>query len=256
MCDVRCAIIHKKHHNVKLLCKKFLQLRNIIHSRGQFKKFTCIINLRFYTYFYHAFQKEEFFFMRIKFSRALLISIMLSFSASSFAATPSIIMNGEAHVGEQVVLSVENSGIPSGGSVAWSVSPTTGQNPDRIQLRSGGRECAFTPLDVQPVKVIASFIDRDGNEISSREVLVTPKEFQVNIAVVIDRPLTLWDASRRVNYVLSPDILLEFSRQNTRLTHSTLQRCALFHVDSGRGYGTHEPGQRRHLHTPGQCRRK
>ena len=146
--------------------------------------------------------------MRIKFSRALLISIMLSFSASSFAATPSIIMNGEAHVGEQVVLSVENSGIPSGGSVAWSVSPTTGQNPDRIQLRSGGRECAFTPLDVQPVKVVASFIDRDGNEISSREVLVTPKEFQVNIAVVIDRPLTLWDASRRVNYVLSPDILL------------------------------------------------
>lgn len=147
-------------------------------------------------------------FMRIKFSQALLVSALLSLSTPSLAASPSIISNGEAHVGEQVVLSVEASGIPANGSVEWSVSPTTGQNPDRISLRAGGRECAFTPLDTQPVKVTASFIDRDGNTISSTESLVTPREFTIDVAVVVERPLTLWDASRRSNYVLSPDILL------------------------------------------------
>lgn len=146
--------------------------------------------------------------MRIKFSRAFPIFIMLTFSSQSFAASSSIITNGDPHVGEQVVLSVETSQIPANGSVEWSVSPTTGQNPDRISLRAGGLECAFTPLDTHPVKVIASFIDREGDIVSSTETLVNPKEFQVNIAVVIEKPLTLWDASKRSNYVLSPDILL------------------------------------------------
>ena len=146
--------------------------------------------------------------MRIKLSHILLISFMLSFPMQALAAAPRIIINGDAHVGEQAVLAVDASGIPSGGSVEWSVSPTTGQNPDRISLRAGGRECAFTPLDTHPVKVVASFIDRDGNVMSSTESLVTPKEFQINIAVVVERPLTLWDASKRSNYVLSPEILM------------------------------------------------
>ena len=92
--------------------------------------------------------------MRIKFSLALLISLSLSFTVSSYAATPSVIMNGDAHVGEQAVLSVETSQIPSNGSVEWSVTPTTGKNPSRISLRAGGRECAFTPLDTEPIRVI------------------------------------------------------------------------------------------------------
>ena len=146
--------------------------------------------------------------MRRKFLHILLITFILSLAAPSFTASPRIITNGDAHVGEQVVLAVDASGIPSGGSVEWSVSPTTGQNPDRISLRAGGRECAFTPLDTHPVKVVASFIDRDGNVMSSTESLVTPKEFQINIAVVVERPLTLWDASKRSNYVLSPEILM------------------------------------------------
>ena len=146
--------------------------------------------------------------MRIKFSLALLISLSLSFTVSSYAATPSVIMNGDAHVGEQAVLSVETSQIPSNGSVEWSVTPTTGKNPSRISLRAGGRECAFTPLDTEPIRVIASFIDRNGEVVSSTETLVTPKEFQIDIAVVIDRPLTLWDSSRRANYALSPDVLM------------------------------------------------
>ncbi|MBQ9629210.1 MAG: hypothetical protein IJR43_08120, partial [Synergistaceae bacterium] len=94
--------------------------------------------------------------MRIKFLRLLLIVMLLSFAYESFAASPNIIENDPPHVGEQVVLSVETSQIPSNGSVEWSVSPTTGLNPDRISLRAGGRECAFTPLDTEPVKVIAS----------------------------------------------------------------------------------------------------
>ena len=150
----------------------------------------------------------SFLIMQNKFSHALLIAVMLSFAVPSFAASPRIIMNGDAHVGEQLVLAVDASGIPSNGSVAWSVSPTTGLNPDRILFRAGGRECAFIPLDTQPVKVTAYFMDRNGDEVSSTETLVTPKEFQVDIAVVVERPLTLWDSAKRSNYVLSPDILL------------------------------------------------
>ena len=146
--------------------------------------------------------------MRIKFSSAVSILGLLVFASGALAASPLINMNGDAHVGEQVVLSVENSQIPNNGSVEWSVSPTTGQTPDRISLRAGGRECAFTPLDTQPVRVVASLIDRNGDLVSSNELLVNPKEFQIDIAVVIDKPLTLWDASKRSNFVLSPDVLL------------------------------------------------
>lgn len=138
----------------------------------------------------------------------LLVALILSLTPPIPAASPRIIMNGDAHIGEQTVLAVDASGIPSNGSVEWSVSPTTGQNPDRISLRSGGRECAFTPLDTHPIKVSASFINRDGDVISSTETLITPKEFTINVAVVVDRPLTLWDSAKRSNYVLSPDILM------------------------------------------------
>ena len=146
--------------------------------------------------------------MRIKFSLALLILAVLSLTGSAFAASSFIVMNGDAHVGEQAVLSVETSQIPSGGSVEWSVTPTTGLNPARISLRAGGRECAFTPLDTQPVRVIASLTDKNGNIVSTNETLVTPKEFLIDIAVVIEKPLSLWDASRRSDYALSPDILM------------------------------------------------
>ena len=146
--------------------------------------------------------------MRIRFSLASAIIVSLLLASEALAASPSINMTGEAHVGERVVLSVESSQIPNNGSVEWSVSPTTGATPDRISLRAGGRECTFIPLDTHPVKVIASLINREGNVTSSNEILVNPKEFQIDIAVVIDKPLTLWDASKRANYVLSPDVLL------------------------------------------------
>ena len=138
----------------------------------------------------------------------LLVAFIFSITPPIPAASPRIIINGDAHVGEQTILAVDASGIPSGGSVEWSVSPTTGQNPDRISLRSGGRECAFTPLDTHPVKVVASFVNREGDIISTTETLITPKEFTVNVAVVVDRPLTLWNSANRSNYILSPDILM------------------------------------------------
>lgn len=146
--------------------------------------------------------------MRIKFFPACLAVFLLSFAGSSFAASPSINMNGDSHVGEQTVMSVTSSQIPSGGSVEWSVTPTTGKNPARISLRDGGLECAFTPLDTEPVRVVASFTDRNGNILSTSERLVTPKEFTVNISVVVDEPVTLWDSVKRANYSLSPDILM------------------------------------------------
>lgn len=146
--------------------------------------------------------------MRIKFSRALMILAVMSCAGSSFAASPSILMNGDAHVGEQTVLSVEASQIPANGSVEWSVTPTTGQNPARISLRAGGREFAFTPLDIEPVRVVASFSDRNGDIVSSTERLITPKEFTVDISVVVDSPIALWDSSKRSDYALSPDVLM------------------------------------------------
>ena len=143
--------------------------------------------------------------MNIKIFR-LILAITLLMPYSAFAA--SIMTNGEAHVGELIVMSVETSEIPTGGSVEWSVNPTTGKNPDRISLRSGGLECAFMPLDTEPVKVAASFIDRGGNVLSSSEILITPKEFKINIAVVVDKPLRLWNAERRSDYDLSSESLL------------------------------------------------
>ena len=146
--------------------------------------------------------------MRRYFWHTLLLALILFLTPPAFSASPRIIMNGDSHVGEQTILAVDASGIPSNGSVEWSVSPTTGQNPDRISLRSGGRECAFTPLDTHPVKVVASFVNREGDVISTTETLITPKEFTVNVAVVVDRPLTLWNSANRSNYLLSPDILM------------------------------------------------
>ncbi len=136
--------------------------------------------------------------------------IVFIFSQSTFAAEtpPKISLNNEPHVGEQVVLSAQTSRIPGNASLGWSVAPTTGKNPTRISLRSGGREFAFTPIDTQPIKVNAYIEDDNGNILSSSELIVTPKEFNVDIFTVIDTPLTLWNASQRSNYSLSPDILL------------------------------------------------
>ena len=145
--------------------------------------------------------------MHVKFSPAIIALILLSLAGSSFAA-PSINMKGEAHVGERVVVSVESSQIPSNGSVEWSVSPTSGKNPSRFSVRAGGRECTFTPLDTDPVRVEALFVDRDGEIVSTAERLVTPQEFTVNISVVVDEPITLWASASRSDYALSPDVLM------------------------------------------------
>ena len=146
--------------------------------------------------------------MHVKFSPAIIAVILLSLAGSSFAASPSVGMKGDAHVGERVIMSVESSQIPSGGSVEWSVTPTSGKNPSRFSVRAGGRECTFTPLDTDPVRVEAVFVDRDGEIVSTAERLVTPKEFTVNISVVVDEPITLWDSARRADYALSPDVLM------------------------------------------------
>ena len=145
--------------------------------------------------------------MHVKFSPAIIALILLSLAGSSFAA-PSINMKGEAHVGERVVVSVESSQIPSNGSVEWSVSPTSGKNPSRFSVRAGGRECTFTPLDTDPVRVEALFVDRDGEIVSTAERLITPQEFTVNIYVVVDEPITLWASASRSDYALSPDVLM------------------------------------------------
>lgn len=144
--------------------------------------------------------------IRIKILLFMTAVIICLVSCNLHAAE--IIAEHETHVGEQAVLSVNASSIPAGGSVEWSVSPTTGKNPARISLRAGGRELAFTPLDTEPLKVVASFIDRNGNVAQSFEQLITPKEFNIAVEVINDEPLTMWDSSKRSNYVLRPEILI------------------------------------------------
>lgn len=132
------------------------------------------------------------------------------FQNIAFAAEtpPKIIIENDPHVGEQIILSAQTSRIPHNASLGWSVAPTTGKNPVRISLRSGGSEFAFTPIDTQPIKVNAYIEDDNGNILASSELIVTPKEFKLKIIPVNDNPLTLWNASTRSNYSLSPDILL------------------------------------------------
>ncbi|MBQ7733313.1 MAG: hypothetical protein IJT58_04765 [Synergistaceae bacterium] len=144
--------------------------------------------------------------IRIKISYSILFLSAVLMSSSAFAAD--IIAEHDTHVGEQAVLSVNASSIPAGGSVEWSVSPTTGKNPARISLRAGGRELAFTPLDTQPLKVIAAFTDRNGNVTQSIEETITPKEFDIAVEVINDKPLTMWDSAKRSNYSLRPETLM------------------------------------------------
>ena len=142
--------------------------------------------------------------MRIKiFILTLSLSLIITASANSATLT-----NTDPHVGEQVIFSVQTSQIPSGGSVEWSVAPTTGKTPARISLRAGGREFAFTPLDTKPVKVTANFINSQGDIVETSEKVINPGEFVINASVVVDKPLTLWDAEKHSNFVLEPSDLL------------------------------------------------
>ncbi len=143
--------------------------------------------------------------MRIK---KFILAASLSLLTINAAWAAVTLTNTDPHVGEQVIFSVQSSQIPSGGSVEWSVAPTTGKNPARISLRAGGREFAFTPLDTQPVKVTANFINYNGEIIDTSESTITPTEFVINSSVVVDKPLTLWDSSKHSNNVMKDSDLL------------------------------------------------
>ena len=143
--------------------------------------------------------------MRIKISHVVLICAVLCFASVSFAASPAIKLNEEAHVGERVVLEAD---IPLGNSIEWSVSPTTGKTPDRISVRSNGHEFTFIPLDTQPIKVVASLVDRNGEIVSTNELIVTPKEFKIDVEILGGEALKLWDASKRTDYTLDSSVLM------------------------------------------------
>ena len=140
--------------------------------------------------------------------KKFILAASLSFLIASESNAAVTITNTEPHVGEQVIFSVQSSQIPSGGSVEWSVAPTTGKNPARITLRAGGREFAFTPLDTQPVKVTANFINYNGDIIDTSESTITPTEFVINSSVVVEKPLTLWDSAKHSNNVMKNTDLL------------------------------------------------
>ena len=110
---------------------------------------------------------------------------------AAWAADPSILYEKEAHVGEEVVLSVAS--IPSDASLEWAVSG----NVNPILLRDGGRECAFTPVDTSPITVTANLRGRNGASLGSATQTIKPREFNVAISVVVDEPVELWNPIER-----------------------------------------------------------
>ena len=125
----------------------------------------------------------------------LFCAVVLLFAACgmAFAEDPRIIYEKEAHVGEEVVLSVES--VPSDASLEWAVSG----NVNPILLRGGGRECAFTPIDMSPITVTATLRSRNGEVLGTTKQEVNPKEFTVAISVVVDEPVLLWNPIERAD---------------------------------------------------------
>lgn len=123
--------------------------------------------------------------------RCVFLSAFLSALAClpAQAAAPAILLEQEPHVGEEVVLSVAPASVPSNATLEWVISGDV--NP--ILLRAGGRECAFTPRNTQPIVVRATLRDQSGNPLGESDKTLNPKEFLVEISVIADEPVKLWD---------------------------------------------------------------
>ena len=125
---------------------------------------------------------------------ALLIALFIS--GASFAANPNIIQTSEPHVGEEFILSVDPSEIPNGGELEWGFVSGS-ENVNAMRLRSGGRQLVFTPINSKPIEVTAAFRDSNGNLAGSSNIIINAKEFNIEISVINDEPVTLWDSAER-----------------------------------------------------------
>ncbi|MBQ8691815.1 MAG: tetratricopeptide repeat protein [Synergistaceae bacterium] len=132
--------------------------------------------------------------MRKGFILALILSLILNFAA--YAAGPNIIQTSEPHVGEEFTLSVDPSGIPNGGELEWGFVSGS-ENVNSMRLRSGGRQLVFTPINSKPVEITAAFRDAKGNVTGSENIVINAKEFNIEISIINDEPVTLWDSAER-----------------------------------------------------------
>lgn len=112
---------------------------------------------------------------------------LLALPGLALGAVGAIVEHGQAHVGEEVVLSAGS--LPSDWTLEWAVSG----NVRPILLRNGGRECAFTPVDTQPIAVSMTVRDRNGASQGVSELTLTPREFDITLSAAGEEPLSLWD---------------------------------------------------------------
>lgn len=140
----------------------------------------------------HAVNKIlSFFIQRRLAARALLLLCACIASAGSLCGAEEkleIISQNEVRIGEETVLSIDASVFPNA-SVEWAVSGDV--NP--ILLRSGGRECAFTPRNTNEITVTATAVGYDGEPLDSATLTIAPGEFSLKFSAVSLKNAALWD---------------------------------------------------------------
>ncbi|MCR4818238.1 MAG: hypothetical protein K5841_04700 [Fretibacterium sp.] len=123
--------------------------------------------------------------LRILFCAALLLALTCSPSFSGLQ----FLNERKAYVGEEFILSPDPASIPTDAVIEWSLS----SNVRSIMLRSGGFECAFTPVDTSPVEVSATLRDKtSGASMGTVRKTLIPSEFEVEISVVPE-PVRIWN---------------------------------------------------------------
>lgn len=133
------------------------------------------------------------------FKQFIVTLLILACARGVYAADPRIVHpTGEPHVGEEFVLAVEQSSIPSNSEVEWGFV-SGNENVNAMRLRAGGREFVFTPINSKPVVITATVRDARGNVTGSSTQTINAKEFNIEISVIVEEPLTLWDSIERAD---------------------------------------------------------
>ena len=131
-----------------------------------------------------------------------LFLLFALFAPGAFAAEPQLLIRSGSLVGTETVLAADPASIPTDATIEWAISGDV----KPVRLRAGGRECVFTPADTSPITVTAFVHDRNGAELGSAELTVTPREFDIDVSVIADDPVVLWDPLEKAG--VSADTLI------------------------------------------------
>lgn len=70
-------------------------------------------------------------------------------------------------------------------------------NAKPIRLQNGGAECSFTPIDTEPMNFTVNAVGPDGKVLDSAELTLSAKEFAVNISMLEQPVIKLWDTNTK-----------------------------------------------------------